>query len=206
MRRVPVFLTRNVLTHKDKCLRFERAIMPHLDAAYNLARWLMRNDADAEEAVQEAYLRAYRYFDGFRGEDGRAWLLAIVRNSCYTQHGRLPGSGASEEFDELVHSVDTDSAGGNGRGSRDPEALAITQADSDRVNRAIESLPLAFREVLVMREIEELSYKEIAKIIDIPLGTVMSRLARGRHLLQVSLTATEDHKEQLKWIAKARKN
>lgn len=172
--------------------------MPHLDAAYNLARWLLRNDADAEEAVQEAFLRAYRFFGGFRGEDGRAWLLAIVRNTCYTLHGRLADPGASEEFDELVHTMDADSAGGIGHMVRDPEALAIAQADCDWVNRAIEGLPLVFREVLVMREIEGLSYKEIAKIIDIPLGTVMSRLARGRNLLQASLTATEDRKEHRK--------
>ncbi len=183
------------MTNAEQRSRFEAAIMPHLDAAYNLARWLLRNDADAEEAVQEAYLRAYRFFGGFRGGDGRAWLLAIVRNTCYTQHGRLPGPGASEEFDELVHTMDADSAGGNGRISRNPEALAIAQADCDWVNRAIESLPLAFREVLVMREIEGLSYKEIARVIDIPLGTVMSRLARGRQLLQASLTATADKKE-----------
>ncbi len=175
-------------------MRFEAVILPHLDASYNLARWLLRNDADAEEAVQEAYLRAYRFFDGLRGEDGRAWLLAIVRNTCYTLHGQQPRPGTNEEFDERVHMVDGDSAGGNGSISRDPEALAIVQSDCDRVNRAIEGLPLVFREVLVLREIEGLSYKAIAKIIDIPLGTVMSRLARGRLLLQESLAATADWK------------
>lgn len=164
-------------------------IMPHLDAAYNLARWLVRNDADAEEAVQEAFLRAYRYFGSFHGEDGKAWLLAIVRHACYDLHGRHMGAGECEEFDEQIHCPEPAAEGSYTCLCRDPADLAIEHADRERINRAIEELPIAFREVLVMRELEELSYKEIAKIIDIPLGTVMSRLARGRQMLHDALVA-----------------
>ena len=173
-----------------KHVQFERLIIPHLDAAYNLARWLMRNDADAEEAVQEAYLRAYQFFASFHGEDGRAWLLAIVRNSCYTLGGKKLGNGMSEEFDEQIHAAEEDVSGLSACYCRNPESIALVRADQELVNRAIENLPVVFREVLVMRELEDMSYKEIAKIIDIPLGTVMSRLARGRLLLQRALLAS----------------
>jgi len=177
------------LDNQDKRVRFERLIMPHLDAAYNLARWLVRSDDDAEEAVQEAFLRAYRFFGSFRGEDGKAWLLAIVRNTCYTLHTRSKAAGINEEFDEQIHQPETVAASSDGCFSRNPEEILIEHADRELINRALGELPLAFREVLVMRELEGLSYKEIAQIIDIPLGTVMSRLARGRHLLQRALVA-----------------
>lgn len=163
--------------------------MPHLDAAYNLARWLTRNDEDAQEAVQEALLRAYKFFDSFRGTDGRAWLLAIVRNSCFTLRGLEQRAGACEEFDEQVHLPGVIAAGSDAGFCRNPEDIALEDADRELVNRAIAGLPVVFREVLIMRELEELSYKEIAKIVDAPLGTVMSRLARGRHLLHQSLAA-----------------
>ena len=163
--------------------------MPHMDAAYNLARWLVRNDSDAEEAVQEAFLRAYKFFGSFHGEDGKAWLLAIVRNSCYTLRGQGQGGGIHEEFDEQIHLPGMVAEGSGGSFCRNPEDIAIQHADRELLNRAIEELPVVFREVLVMREIEELSYKEIAKIVDAPLGTVMSRLARGRHLLHQALAA-----------------
>lgn len=163
--------------------------MPHLDAAYNLARWLLRSDEDAEEAVQEAYLRAYRFFDSFRGEDGRAWLLTIVRNACYTLRGQQMGAGVCEEFDEQIHRQELAEVESDNRFCRDPADLVIERAEREWVNHAIEELPVAFREVLVMRELEELSYREIAKIIDIPLGTVMSRLARGRRMLHEALVA-----------------
>jgi RNA polymerase sigma-70 factor (ECF subfamily) len=172
-------------------------ILPHLDAAYNLARWLVRNNDDAEEAVQEAFLRAQRYFGSFRGDDGKAWLLAIVRNTCYTQLGQQLGAGDCEEFDEQIHRPEMVAAGSVDRFCRDPADIAIDHADRERVNSAIEELPIVFREVLVMRELEELSYKEIARIIDIPLGTVMSRLARARHMLHEALVAPitkEPHK------------
>lgn len=163
--------------------------MPHLDAAYNLARWLVRDDDDAEEAVQEAFLRAYRFFGSFHGNDGKPWLFAILRNACYTLRGQAPGAGVNEEFDEQIHLPGMVAEGSDGSFCRNPEDIAIQRADREIVNRAIEELPVVFREVLVMREIEELSYKEIAKIVDIPLGTVMSRLARGRHLLHEAIVA-----------------
>ena len=175
--------------HQDKRARFDQLIMPHLDAAYNLAHWLVRNDDDAEEAVQEAFLRAYRFFGSFHGNDGKAWLLAIVRNACYTLRGQAPSAGVNEEFDEQIHLPGMVAEGSGGSFCRNPEDIAIQHADREVVNRAIEELPVVFREVLVMREIEELSYKEIAKIVDIPLGTVMSRLARGRHLLREAIVA-----------------
>ena len=179
------------MDNQDKRLRFEQSIMPHLDAAYNLARWLVRNDDDAEEAVQEAFLRAYKFFGSFHGNDGKAWLLAIVRNTCYSLRGQVPGAGAgvNEEFDEQIHLPGMVAEGSGGSFCRNPEDIAIQHADRELLNRAIEELPVVFREVLVMREIEELSYKEIAKIVDIPLGTVMSRLARGRHLLHEAIVA-----------------
>ena len=177
------------MNDQEKRARFERVIMPHLDAAYNFARWVTRNEHDAEEAVQEAFLRAYRFFGSFRGEDGKAWLLATVRNTCYTLHGQQKGAKLHEAFDEELHQPETLAAGVEKSACRNPEAIAIERATGEMVNRALEGLPTVFREVLVMRELEGLSYKEIAKIADVPLGTVMSRLARGRQLLQQALAA-----------------
>lgn len=159
--------------------RFERLVLPHLEAAYNLAFWITRSRDEAEEAVQEAMLRAFRFFNGFRGEDARPWLLGIVRNCCYTLHGRSFDAARHEAFDEEVHGVDEPLA--------DPERAAIAKADSEQVGRAVASLPAEFREVLVLRELEELSYKEIALVTQLPIGTVMSRLARGRSLLRRAL-------------------
>ena len=156
--------------------RFEQAILPHLDAAHNLARWLTRSDQDAEDVVQEACLRAFRFFGNFRGGDGRTWLLAIVRNTAYTwiKKNRAPGQVTS--FDEDQHApVSTDG---------DPEALLQRNEDADMLRAALDTLPTEYREVVVLRELEELSYKEIAQIAGIPVGTVMSRLARGRERLQ----------------------
>ncbi len=154
--------------------------MPHIDAAHNLARWLTRNDEDAQEAVQEAMLRAYKFFDGFHGTYGKAWLLKIVRNTCFTRRGENP-AGASEEFDEELHAAEA-AEFGNGAPA-DPEALAIAAAERGLIAHALADLPAEFREVLVLREIEGMSYKEIADIAAIPMGTVMSRLARGRAML-----------------------
>ncbi len=150
----------------DKLARFEQAILPHLDAAYNLARWLTRNEHDAEDVVQEAYLRAFRFFEGFHGGQARAWLLAILRNRYYSAAGRNPAT----EFDEQAHSPSS--------GALDPERLVLEQDRRRRLRRAMEGLPLEFREALVLRELEGLSYREIADVADIPIGTVMSRLAR----------------------------
>ena len=156
--------------------RFEDAVLPHLNAAYNLARWLTRNDQDAEDVVQEAYLRAWKFFGSFRGGESRPWLLTIVRRTCYTwlQHNR-----AQEpmiEFDDERHSVASEEA--------NPETLLLHRVHAQELRHALEALPMEFREVIILRELEDCSYKEIAAITDVPLGTVMSRLARARQRLQ----------------------
>jgi RNA polymerase sigma-70 factor (ECF subfamily) len=164
---------------------FEEVVLPHLDAAFNYARWLTKNDADAEDVVQDAYVRALRFFSSLRGEDARAWLLTIVRNTWY---GRFP-----RRADGGVTTVGQDDADAERRAdeSLDPEAQAIQRQTVDQVRRALETLPTDFREVLVLREIEGLSYKEIAVIVGIPLGTVMSRLARARERLAGVLTTSD---------------
>lgn len=162
-------------------LRFEQLVLPHLDAAFNLARWLLRSRADAEDCAQEAMLRAYRFFPGFRGGDARAWVLQIVRNTCYSlMEKNRPGEQATE-FDERVH----------GAAVLTPEVLASVREDRERVARAMESLAPRQREVLVLRELEGCSYKEIATITGIPMGTVMSALSRARQQLQIALGKPE---------------
>ena len=162
----------------SKATNFEDAILPHLDAAYNLARWLTRDPSDADDVVQEAYLRAFRFFDGFHGSDARAWLLKIVRNTCYSWLQKNRGQAIMTEFDEKQHSIE----------SRDPEAAMIGTIDGRVVRHLLEDLPLEFREVVILRELEGMSYKEIADIASIPVGTVMSRLARARSRLQQLLS------------------
>lgn len=159
---------------------FEELVLPHLDAAYNLARWLTRNTQDAEDAVQESYFRAFRFFAGFRGGDARAWLLKIVRNTCYTHLRKNRAHEPAALFNEQVH---TDTAE-----SQNPETLLLGKARSELLRQALEELPAPFREVLVLLEVEGLSYKEIAELLDIRAGTVMSRLARARHRLRESLS------------------
>jgi RNA polymerase sigma factor (sigma-70 family) len=168
------------LRQQTKLATFEEAVLPHLDAAYNLAHWLTRNDTDAEDVVQEAFLRAFKFFSGFHGEDGRSWLLAIVRNTSYTwmQHNRSPE--LSVPVDNELHEIESKDL--------NPEALLVQRADTMMVRQALEELPVEFRVVLVLRELEEMSYRDIASITDLPLGTVMSRLARGRKRLQLALT------------------
>ena len=163
---------------------FEEAALPHLRAAYNLARWLTRNETDAEDVVQEAYLRAYKHFGSFHGGDGRPWLLAIVRNTCYTwmQHNRSPE--LTIPLDDDLHEIESKDL--------NPEALLLQSADTQMVRQALEELPVEFREVLVLRELEGLSYKQIADVSDIPIGTVMSRLARARKRLQQGLALREN--------------
>lgn len=158
--------------------RFETIVLSHLDAAYNLARWLTRNDHQADDLVQEACLRAFRFFSGFRGRDGRAWLLTIVRNTYFTTLRDRRHENDSVGFDEDVHSLDESGQTGNAA-----ETLVSRNDAKRQVNDALERLPLEFREIVVLRELEELSYKEIAAVMGIPIGTVMSRLARGRKLL-----------------------
>jgi RNA polymerase sigma-70 factor (ECF subfamily) len=154
-------------------------VLPHLNAAYNLARWLTRNDHDAEDMVQEAYLRAFKFFGGFYGGDSRSWLLTIVRNTCYTWLQQNRAHELTTMFDEEIHSVA--SAASN------PETLLLQSANTQVLRQALEALPVEFREVVVLRELENLSYKEIADIANLPLGTVMSRLARARKRLQQCL-------------------
>jgi RNA polymerase sigma-70 factor (ECF subfamily) len=160
--------------------RFEVSVLAHMDPAYNLARWLTRSGHDAEDLVQESLLRAFQAFQGFRGTDGRAWLLAIVRNTCYTWLRSNRQQDLTTEFDEEVHTLQGDVL--------NPEKLVLREGDNARVRQALEELPAEFREVLVLREIEGLSYKEISTVADIPVGTVMSRLARARGRLQRGLT------------------
>jgi RNA polymerase sigma-70 factor (ECF subfamily) len=171
---------------------FEQAVLPHLDAAYNLARWLIRSPADAEDVVQEACLRALRFFDGFRGGDSRAWLLKIVRNTCYSWVKKNRPTELFGEFDEAVHSSEVV--------GEDAEAELVSRAESERVRTALETLPVAFREVLLLREIEELSYKEISDVTGVPMGTVMSSLSRARQRLREELRAPA-RKESLTQIA-----
>lgn len=170
------------MSEQEKRARFEQAVLPHLDAAHNLARWLVRQREDAEDVVQESYMRAFRSFEGFRGGDGRAWILAIVRNTCYTwlQRGRL--NELATEFNEETHSPD--------RETGNPEALLLGEANRELLSNALEGLPVEFREALVLRELEGLSYKEIADVAGIALGTVMSRLARARSMLERMLGGT----------------
>ena len=160
---------------------FEQTVLPHLDAAYNLARWLTRNRQDAQDAVQEACLRAFRFFPTFRGGDGRAWLMKIVRNACYTLLCSNRSLQEAAEFDENVFSPDPHIS--------NPEETAIEDDHSALLRKALEKLPPNFREVLILREIEEMSYSEIADITGMPAGTVMSSLSRARRRLRQTLIA-----------------
>ena len=166
---------------QSKLASFETAVLPHLDAAYNLARWLTRNDADAQDVVQEAYLRAFRFFGGFHGEDGRAWLLGIVRNTSYTWMQRNRSLELNTPLDDEQHEA-------KGK-DLNPEELLLQKVDAQTLRKAVDDLPVEFREVLVLRELEEMSYKQIAIVADLPLGTVMSRLARARKRLQQILAS-----------------
>ena len=161
--------------------RFNEGVLPYLDAAHNLARYLLRDPHEAEDAVQEAFLRAIRHFDGFRGGDGRAWLLSIVRNACFTQLRRRRSGGDKVEFDEAIHSPE--------REGSEPEADLESSLAADSVREGLERLAAEFREVIVLREMEGLSYKEIAQVAGVPIGTVMSRLARARRQLMLALGA-----------------
>src|SRR5438309_2301954 len=160
---------------------FETLMLPHLDAAHNLARWLLRNEQDAQDVVQEAYLRALKSFSGFHGSNGRAWLLTIVRNTSYTLMKKNRAVDLTTTFDEERHATDYESV--------NPAALLEQTEDAELVREAMDHLPAEFREILVLRHLEGLSYKEIADIAQIPPGTVMSRLARARGKLKECLAA-----------------
>jgi RNA polymerase sigma factor (sigma-70 family) len=159
-------------------LRFEQAILPHLDAAYNLARWLTGNDTDAQDVVQEAYLRALKFFDGFRGGDGRPWLLAIVRRTCFTWLERHRGRAPRAALDDEI--VDAHAPA--------PIDALVSSESCGQVREALARLPVEYREVIVLREIEGLSYKEIGEVTELPPGTVMSRLSRARDRLHADLS------------------
>ena len=164
---------------QDELTAFNEAVLPHLDAAYNLARWLTRNDHDAQDVVQEASLRAFKYWKGFSGRDCRSWLLAIVRNTFYSwvrQRSAQPELTETGEIDDIDDGVPN------------PENLLLQNASRDMLKAALDELPAEFREAIVLREMEGMSYKEIADIASVPIGTVMSRLARARKRLQIYLT------------------
>jgi RNA polymerase sigma factor (sigma-70 family) len=154
---------------------FEEVVLPHLDAAFNYARWLTKSDADAEDVVQDATVRALRFFSSLRNDDARAWLLTIVRNTWYARFAKVGHADRHAVFDDMKDERPDERL--------NPEALAIQRQAVERVRRAIEELPVDFREVIVLRELEGLSYKDIATVIALPIGTVMSRLARGRERL-----------------------
>ena len=169
----------DLLSEQSKAGRFEELVLPHLAAAYNLARWLVRNEHDAEDLVQEAYLRAFKSFGGYYGGNSRAWLLTIVRNTCYTGLQKNRVLHVTESLDDNLDELGLDFA--------DPEMLLLQSVDAQIVRQALTELPVEFREVVVLREMEGFSYKEIADVVDLPLGTVMSRLARGRKRLHALL-------------------
>ncbi|WP_120291575.1 RNA polymerase sigma factor [Paraburkholderia sp. BL23I1N1] len=168
--------------------RFQQMALPHLDAAYNLARWLCGNANDADDVVQEAFMRAFRFFDTFRGDSARPWLLAIVRRTWYTEWRRRASSHEVVEFDETMDDATFD---GWSTGGADPQTLLIRNEDTKLVHDALAQLPVEYREVLILRELEEMGYREIAMVADVPIGTVMSRLARGRRKLAALLTAKQ---------------
>jgi RNA polymerase sigma-70 factor, ECF subfamily len=160
-------------------LEFEQVVLPHLDAAYNLARWLVRNPHDAEDVVPEACLRAVRFFGGYQEGNARAWLLRIVRNAAYSFLEKKRPGDLAEEFDETIHVGDPV--------HRDAETALVQSVESGMLQEALEGLPVRFREALILRELEGLSYKEISEVMDVPIGTVMSGLARGRAQLRERL-------------------
>ena len=169
--------SRDVLEGEDR-ERFESTVLPHLDAAFNLARWLLRNPADAQDVTQEAVLRAYRFFPSFHAGNVRAWFLQIVRNCCYTC---LQKQNVFEDLSDMEESVLPVE-------KHTPESQALANADRARLSAALQELPAGFREILVLRELEGCSYKEIAAITGRPMGTVMSALARARQQLRDALT------------------
>jgi RNA polymerase sigma-70 factor (ECF subfamily) len=166
---------------KEDLGSFEAVMMPHLDAAHNLAKWLLRNEQDAQDVVQEAFLRAFKSFGGFRGSNGRAWLLTIVRNTSYTLLKKNRVADVTTPFDEEIHA--------SGDESVSPATILEHSEDAELIRRAMDELPPEFREILTLRHQEDLSYKEIADIAQIPPGTVMSRLARARGKLKECLAA-----------------
>lgn len=170
-----------------KLTRFETTVLVHLDAGYNLARWLTHDEPGAEDAVQDACLRAFRFFDSLSGPSPKAWFMAIVRNACLDWLKNNRQRTLEDAYDEDVHGAGAGSA--SNAAIETPEGAAMRASDARWVREGIAALPREYREVVVLRELEELSYKEISVIVDVPIGTVMSRLSRGRDLLQQRLLA-----------------
>jgi RNA polymerase sigma factor (sigma-70 family) len=173
------------LTDAGKLPRFEAVVLVHLDAAYNLARWLTRDASGADDAVQEACLRAFRFYDSLQGPSPKAWFMAIVRNACLDWLKDQRVRGADESYDDERHAANN---------TESTENAAARGSDAHWVREGIAALPREYREVLVLRELEELSYKDISAIVDVPIGTVMSRLSRGRDLLQQRLQEARGRK------------
>jgi RNA polymerase sigma-70 factor (ECF subfamily) len=177
------------LDKEDLKTRFELLVLPHLDAAYNLARWLLRDEQDAKDVAQEALLRAFKFFDQFRGTDARPWLLKIVRNTSFTwlQQKRAKNAVSLDDDDEedqnQIQGAAATSSHAPESTSGDPEELMLAKVDRQVMNAAIERLPIKYKEALLLREFEDLSYKEIAMIAEVPVGTVMSRIGRARAML-----------------------
>ena len=170
-----------MLNAEDRA-RFEQLVLPHLDAAFNLAVWILSSRTDAEDVTQDAVLRAFRFFEGFHGGDVRAWLLRIVRNTCYTWLEKNRRMKMTDQFDEEVHM----------QCSATPESIAVAGDDHERLTQALQVIPPRFREVIVLRELEGCSYKEIAAITSIPIGTVMSALSRARRQLRSALAKSAE--------------
>jgi len=166
---------------------FEQVAMPHLDAAFNLARWLVRNVHDAEDIVQEAYLRAFKFFGGYQGGDSRAWILKIVRNTSYSFLEKSRPADLGVEFDEEIHPAQTHQP--------DAETMLLKSVESRMLREALEELPVNFREIVVLRELDGMSYKDIADVMGVPIGTVMSGLARGRAQLRERLLRSRNQEE-----------
>jgi RNA polymerase sigma-70 factor (ECF subfamily) len=177
------------LSEENPSRRFSEAALPHLDAAFNLARWISRNDHDAQDIVQEAFLRAFRAFSTFRGGSAKPWLLAIVRNTSFTWLSRHRRADLEVAYDEDIHGGEEDPSGST---DGNPEAIVARAEDARIVNEVLAELPVGYREVLVLRDIEGLSYKEIAQVAGLPIGTVMSRIARGRKLFVTRFTTRRD--------------
>ena len=172
---------------QDRHRAFEAVALPHLDAAYNLARWITRNDHDAQDVVQEAYLRALRYFAGFHGDDVRPWLLQIVRHAGYSwlAKNRPKDTVTLDDSEDAWREIP-------GPAAHEPQAIALRKSERASIDQALAALPVGYREVLILREMEELPYRDIARIAGIPIGTVMSRLARARRLMRDALSANAE--------------
>ena len=177
----------------ERTARFEAQVLVHLDSAYNLARWITRDDIGARDAVQDACLQAFVAFDQMHGSNARAWFLAVIRNTCLDLLRKRHGRSVEDEYVEDVHGGEN---GLNAVAAATPEDLAVRASDAHWLRSCIDGVPRDYREVIVLRELEELTYKEISAIVEIPIGTVMSRLARARDLLQQRMLVAEERSQK----------